>query len=516
MSSQRPKSTITIVGETPVNTTSEKTILLVGTMLSSGTATSNEIVSDLISDLEAETFFGKKSIIAAMYKRFREINKKTRVDILPLTEPIGDPSTASVEFSGTATASGTLEVQVASAKKGAVSLSIAKGETASQIATRLNTSLTSLLDALPMSSGVNTGKVTITGSQDGVELNDAFIGVYGTVAGITYTVTEFANGTATPTIDATIINAIPDDIRYKYVVLSKECMKTLFVTEFEQRFNVENQLIRGEVIQALDGTYANLNSAIDALNNRAESYLCSKIINFSNAKGVGIRELTTLAVIDFVAVSTLALTTDAPITSYIPVSAVNAKDSLGGQALASLSYANRIYPTLPPLLTNYGFTKAQVDELENSGGIVWQNNRSGLNLTTSEGVTTYKTNAIGVADNSFKYKNYIDQITEFEILFNERYYARFGTARLGGNQIRAQRGMVNQQLFEAFLDELYLESTNEPYILMRAGKEEEKFFKQNRTASLNYSTGKITWSASTPLVSQLRNAVGIITMTFNF
>lgn len=518
MNSARPKQTIQIVGETPSNSSSDHTILLVAPMLASGTATAGEVITNLTNASEVYALVGRKSLAGTMYTRVRKHNKFSRVDILPLAELTSGATkaTAAVAFSGTTTAAGQLKLTVVSASQCSITVDLAPGATASDTAASIASSVNALVADLPFAATSSTGTVTFTSTQNGTEFNGAYISVEGAVAGLTYTVTGWANGTGDPSITDDLINAIPKDIRYGSVVLPRSVTRTKFITEWRSRFNTDNLLVDGLVFQGIQGADESaLTSSVNALNNPVECLIVSKQVDFATRKGTGIRELLTFAVCDFVAVRGLRLTTDAPLTQYVPVNGTNLADAFGGPALATLSYANTVHTLLAPIPAGHSFLKDEVDRLERGGYIVIQNNRVGTQVTTAEGVTTYKFDNIGNADTSFKFINNIDASTEFRKLLVTRFYEQFGVARIGGSTIRPNRAMVNEALFAAFLDAVYLEASDEPFILTQAGEDRLNFFRANRTVTIDRSLGKISFLAKVPYVSQVRELIGVIGMEFD-
>lgn len=519
MASPRPKFTISVVGDTPDVTTAEQSVLLVGTMLASGSATAGQLLEDVQSVTEVETFVGKKSTLALAYRQFRRINTKSRVDILPLTEVTGAgtaSASATLAFAGTASSAGTYEVQVVSKYFASPTITVPNGATAAAVATLVQAALAELLTDLPVTVSVSSGTVTITATQKGVELNDAFIAVYGTVPGLTVTVNPFAGGTGTVTVTDAHVAAMSPTTQYKHVVLTKEIDRTKFVTAMNARFNTENIVLMGTVLQSLErATASDVLTALNALNNPGEVLLVSKIQNLTNAKGVCIRELGSVAAAQFAASDTLALTSGEPISHLVPVNAGNQNDAFGGPALASLPYFNRKYPYLFPMPTSYGFNMEETDDIEDAGGTVWQNNRSGLGLTTASVVTTYKTDAIGNEDTSFKFLNYISTISEFKKLASNMFYTRFGSSRLGGSTIIPRRAMVNENIIKAFWEEVYRTAGQDEYCLTRLGKEELDFFKLNLAVSIDYARGLVSTSGRIIPVTQLREATAVFSLAFN-
>jgi hypothetical protein len=333
---------------------------------------------------------------------------------------------------------------------------------------------------------------------------------------LTVTITKFSGGSGVPSITDTIVSGMSATTQYKHLVLSEDIDRTKFVIEANRRFNTQNVLLMGTVLQSLSkATATEVLTALGTLNNVGEVLLVSKIENLANAQGTSIRELGSVAASQFAASDTLALTIGVPVSHLVPVNAGNQNDAFGGPALASLPYFNRKYPYLFPMPASYGFTMAEVDSIEEAGGTVWQNNRSGLGLTTAGAVTTYKTDAGGNSDLSFKYLNYISTISEFKKLASALFYSRYSAARLGGSTIVSRRGMVNIDIMKAFWEEVYLTAGQDGYCLTRLGKEELDFFKQNLEVGIDFASGTVSTSGRVLPVTQLRNASAVFSLAFN-
>ena len=75
--------------------------------------------------------------------------------------------------------------------------------------------------------------------------------------------------------------------------------------------------------------------------------------------------------------------------------------------------------------------------------------------------------------------------------------------------------MANQVVIESFLDSLYQELSGEDFVLTQAGTTAVKFFKANRTVSLNLETGTVTINMKMPIVTQLRTIVATIQIAFS-
>ena len=106
-------------------------------------------------------------------------------------------SSATITFSGTATATGELNIVVGSKYYHNYILSVASGKTATELATAFK----ALVDAdtkAPFSASISGAVVTLTFANAGSIGNDTAIYYTGNVAGISVALTPFASGATNP------------------------------------------------------------------------------------------------------------------------------------------------------------------------------------------------------------------------------------------------------------------------------------------------------------------------------
>ncbi len=100
-----------------------------------------------------------------------------------------------------------------------------------------------------------------------------------------------------------------------------------------------------------------------------------------------------------------------------------------------------------------------------------------------------------------------------EFMFNN-LKARYSQSRLTEGDLQPGRNMANQASIEAFLDSLYIILSGDEWVLVQAGESALKFFKENRSVSLDLLTGTVTVNMQVPIVVGLR--VFVITMQIAF
>ncbi len=76
------------------------------------------------------------------------------------------------------------------------------------------------------------------------------------------------------------------------------------------------------------------------------------------------------------------------------------------------------------------------------------------------------------------------------------------------------RNMANKVIIEGELDRIYNMLSGPGFTLTQAGPEALRFFKANRTVTLNMEQGSVAVTASVPVVVQLRTLTGVLKLQF--
>jgi phage tail sheath gpL-like len=517
MGASFPNITSNIKSALTAKNAGERSILLVGCMIS-GTASSGQLKEGIISKKEFNDFFGAKSQIAkagrAMIDALSVSKIKPKISAIGLTDNAsGVASTGTIAFSGTATEAGTLTVYIDSIRNGKYELAVASGATASSIGANLETLITANTYS-PVTAVNTSGSVALTATNDGVQGNTIGLKIVGSVAGITATLTAMASGATNPVLTSLFDSVV--DQRYTSIVYPAE-WGTSTLTDFtEARFNVDNKIIDGIGITSKPDTYSNTNTAGDALNQKTLAYLGIPLIATSTHKGGAIFESPIVIASYFACLRELRLTEGANLSSI----ATNG-ETIGGSFYGSNPYHNTPFNLLPTIETGHDFTDAECVELENSGITLLRNNPSNTTIICNEAVTTYKTDALGQIDKTFKYINYVDTLTIVRDYVFQNLKADFAGTRLTTGQLIGGRSMVNREGFIAKMMGYYgalsgYKTGNNNYVLLRAGSEEANAFKQALEDSIVITLvdGKITAESIANIVSQVRQLIVNFTPTF--
>ena len=503
MTLSNPEITFNILSANEAVKNGPQQVLFVGQMLT-GSATAGELQTNIGNQNEWDTLFGKNSMLAGMIRAFRKINKVTRIDAIPLADASGDPAVSTIVFSGTATADGTLYVTVGSYKNHRYQLDVTTGDTAADVAAALAAAIQADTYC-PFSGASSTVTTTITAEHDGTEYNGETVRVQGTVAGITFTVNAFASGATNPTL--TNIFDVVADTRYQTVVWPKSYAVANVTTSFlEDRFNANNIILDGIALQTMVDSYADHITALNALNQKSLVPVVVPEVTDTYWKGNAIQEFGYVLASQAAALRSLRLTEGANITNIVTVAA-SPLDVEGGPALGALPYFNTPVANLQPIEAGKNWSAIQAEGIITAGGSVIGNNRTNTNVVLGEMVTTYKTDAAGNSDPTFKFLNNVDVATIVREYFFNNLKDEFAQARLTEGDLIPGRSIHNDRSISAFMDQLYSDLASTDYVLVQKGEAARKFFKENKTVTLDLATGKVTINMQVPIVTQLREIV---------
>ncbi len=284
MPEAQPRVTANILSARTPQTPDERSILIVGQKTSSGSATSGELKEGLINIAEFNSYFGRTSHLAmggrSLINALAISRKRPKISAIGLSDNgSGVAATGKIIFAGTATEAGSLLVEINSGKTGAYTLTVASGDTAATLGTALAALLAADLDAVVTGSN-STGVVSLTAVNKGTVGNSIGLRVSGTVAGLTYTINEMANGATDPSL-TTLFDAIASK-RYTSIIYPGSWTLSTLYDLTEGRFNVDNKIMDGAGFVSKIDTYANHNTALDALNKRTLNYHPNKLVTLTS------------------------------------------------------------------------------------------------------------------------------------------------------------------------------------------------------------------------------------------
>lgn len=249
--------------------TQERKLLVLGQRLTTGTV-AEAIPKRVLNGDQADNFFGRGSMLAAMCRAAKAVNESTDLWAVALDDNgAGNAAGGTITFGGTVTAAGTLNLYIAGTR---VQIAVAAAQAASVSATALVAAITAKTD-LPVTAavnGVDNTQVDITARHAGLSGNDIDLRVnYFTgealPAGLTVTIVAMSGGTANPDV-ADALAAIGDDQYYSIITpWTDDANLDALEAELEARWGPMQQRT-GHAFGALVDTHSNLATAGAARN----------------------------------------------------------------------------------------------------------------------------------------------------------------------------------------------------------------------------------------------------------
>lgn len=490
---------------------SEQRMLLIGQMIEDGTATEKTLIQDIPNDNSWETLFGKKSILAGMVRQARELCKlcqyQVRIDAIPLNDAgSAQASTGKIAFSGTATATGTFEIVVGSEYNHKYSIDIVKDDSAENIGTKLKDLITADEKA-PFEASAEAGTVTLTFKNKGTVGNDTTIYCKGIVAGITVTLTKFSGGATDPEVNEEVLNLI-SGARYQEIVMPVEYGLDKITAMLDSRFNTNNKILDGALYVNKSDTLANHKSTLKPLNCAHLNYQCDKLVDKTDYKGSSIPEFSYIKSVYNATLKALRVSDGSQLSNVLI--GQYPTDLMGGVHNNSLPFFNTSCPLLNAINpTNHWSSDAsnnEIQEINEAGGSVWDNNSEDNGLVMGEQLSTYKTDLAGNEDITWKFMNYRDTGSAVREYRFKNFKKDFAQSRMNDD--------TEKEIRNAFL-RYYKTLASDDYRLLRSGKESYKFYNENLKVSLDFASGTVTVICQDPYVTQLREVNGFFKATFN-
>lgn len=474
----------------------DERILIIGNLLAGGSATSGDLQQNILTENQANALFGENSIAATMFRVAREVNPTTQIDMIGLADNgAAVDATGSVAFTGTATASGTITVRVGDYKDNKYDIVVASGDTATVVGDKLEAAITA--DTKALVTGANTtGTVSFTAVNGGTEGNEYPITIEGSVAGITQVITAMTGGAGDP--DTTDVLDVIGEQRYQ-TIITPNYARSDVVSVLEDRWNVQNAIQDGVLVNFKSDTFANALSTVQALD--------TQVLYLGFNKSLALKSPSFVVAAYIGAVRALRLTEGADLSDVVDGS-TGLSDVIGGVNLASLPYFNTPLDSdrFAPMAVNTNFTAIEVGQLNDNGGSVLVNNTSNTQVLMAAAVTPYKTNANGVENDTWQFLNAVDTTSKVAEYFFNGLKSRFAQHRLTDGNLRQGRKTTNAVQIKAYTVSLYKDMVE--LDLVRDAEALDFFIANLNVEIINLRTGEIRITAAVPIVTQAR--------TFNF
>lgn len=477
-------------------------VLICGQIGSTGSAVSGTPIQEVqdLTATEINTYFGSNSDMTNRINRFLSIaGGWVSFWAVGLASGVSSVAATFVQaITGTATAAGTMKIIYGDELLYTVQVAVTIGDTYLTVANNILAAFNALV-GVPMTGVDNSGTITYTATDTGTLGNKYGIRVSNVPAGLTVASGQFSGGSVDPTL--TNIFASCANKRFQTILWPWHTSYTALTTFLTPRNVINNALLQGEGFIGYDDTETNIHTALNGVtpvNNQ-------NLLFFGNKQATSVSAIMTppdWRTAEIAAIEALRMTSGVPIGQYVTVSAP--LDTVGGSGLASLNYA--MTPLADTSITdpNLLFSSTEQASALADGFTVIGVNESASSMVLAETVSTYKYNAKGQPDVSFKYLNYIRTgYMCLDIFFNtlKSDYAQF---RLTPGDLVAGRAMTNIAQITGEFQRIYKLLSGPDYCLTAAGKTAEQFFSDNLTITANYATGVVTTSGQMTIVTQIR------------
>ncbi len=504
-----PKVTFNIIpGQEEISNAPQK-VLIIGQKVAAGTATSGDLQQNIQNNSEENTLFGENSMISAMIRGFKLINDITRIDAISLDDNgSAVDATGTVAFTGTATESGTLEVLIGSERNQTFELGIQSGDTATVIGALLETVVGADTKS-PVGAANVTGTVTLTAVNGGTVGNIIGLRVKGAVAGISVVVTGMASGATDPVLTS-VFDVIGNE-RYQTIVAPFQYGTSFFTDFLDPRFNPTNRVLDGVGIMTSTDTLSNLLTTGNAENSQSLVIAANRIVDKTGYRGSASFELDHVFSSYFAAIRSKRLTEGANVANLV-ISNVGSVNSFGGSQNASLPYFNTIVSPLALIDLEEEWSPQELDQLKAAGIATFDNNIARLNIILGEAVTTRKKDAAGNDELTFRFLNSVDTSSVIREFYFNNNRARFSQTVLTDGDIVPNANIANESVIRAFQISLYDSVAG---LLAQSGEDALNFFKQNLSIELDILNGLVTINMQVPIVGQLREIAGNISIVFS-
>jgi phage tail sheath gpL-like len=453
--------------------------LIIGQITSAGIATPNvPIICGGTGD--AKNQGGANSMLANMVAAYRLNDSFGEVWMLPLADAGGaTAATGSIAFTSPPTAAGTLSLYIAG---NVVSVPVTASQTTSSIATAVAAAIAAI-PQMPVTAVASTNTVNLTAVNKGLCGNEIDIrfNYYGTAngevlpAGVAYTITAMSGGATNPTLTTALGNLgnmTFDFIACPYTDATSLNAVQQLLNDQTGRWSWTQQLY-GHAFYAYAATFANQTTLGLSRNNQHET-----ILGFYGS----------------------------PTPSWLWASALcgQAAVSVRADPGVPLQYLPLQGVLAPPVSSQ--FLPSQRETLLYDGISTFTVEQDGT-VQTENVITTYQTNAQGVADNS-----YLEVETMFQLMLEIRTLqamltSKYARAKLADNGSKPAAGsnLVTPNTIRADIVALYQERTDAGFTQNSAAFEAALVVQKNQ---VNPNRVDILWPG-TP-VNQMRTFATLV------
>ena len=507
-----PNVSISLLPAAVVSAFGNRRNLVVG-LQAGGSAAGGALVRDvhLLSTTEIATQFGTGDLYYRIQLWKAANGSYSPLDVLPISAGAGSASSAgTIQAAGTATESSSIVVEAIDGNLFKKTISISSGLTANDAATAINAAFsTSSNPRFAFTPSVATDTVTFTSKDTSTFADNAGIRVTGSVAGLTFTVTNFTGGNNGTITTTGILDQI-SGIRYTGISLAKhlpEAFRTEVITLLGTRFNAANTIMDGVAFMGSNDTKTNNDTLVSTLN--SQSFVIMGNNTVSNEPVI--LQPADWSSAYFMGVRSRRLATGSPISDFV-IATNGPLDAFGGPHTASLPYFNTpLAQTQVTQATNL-YSGNDMSELEEDGFTSFGVNASGNSMIMNDVVTTWTTDSAGNVNDSFHYLNYVDTGSVCREIFFNILKSTYAQSRLTEGDLIPGYSMANQESIQARLLRIY--KTLSGISLTQAGPEAEANFSQNTTVTISLSTRSVSISGPLTIVTQAGSFTYALQLSF--
>lgn len=506
-----PRTTLNLIGaDQTLGLGANRAVIFA--QIGSGTASAGLTTEVPRTAAEINTRFGATSMAAFLCRQFRRINPQSVLDVVGFADHgSGVGAYGTIVWSGTATAAGRLYVTVGSRSQHRYPIDVSIDDTAADIATALQALAAADTVAPTVASIVTSTTSKFTAASKGTWANGLPLIVEGSVAGITYTLTGFANGATDPTL-TTAFDPLANT-RHLHILWPSTWDRTGLKTWIDARFNVDNDIKDGRVIiwdpNASDDL-DDLKAASLALNSASVVLLTNRPNATASWKGPHLPEAPDLLATNFCAARARRYETGVSVSDIVANN--ESLDQFGGVELCALPYFNTPFLGVGMPLPGTGFTQDDQRDLEEYGITVVGVNDSTTSVLAGAVVTTWQYDVAGNDDSSWKYLEWIDTHSAIREILVNNLRKRFAQYRLSFGDEVAGRAIVTPAMMRAYLMELCLGMMDQCLIVK--SQESRQYIQDNMVVSFDLQLRQAQITLKVPMVSQLANIIGTVQYTF--
>jgi phage tail sheath gpL-like len=477
-------------------TLAQEKLLFICQKTAAGTAVEGELYTQLETDLDYEDLAGKDSIGAAMIraaqKKVENSERKPQFDAIFFDDAGGSVAAIGniifVNDPTSATADRTIYVTVG--------------------------------DEDPHEYKFNTaGDVAFTAKNKGEEGNKLTLQVKGYVPGITISITQPTGGSGTPDISG--VSTTIQNLRYQTVTMPETYDFDSFADFLDTRWppSPTGIIKDGALIVCLTDTLANLKTSTDAANQKVVGLFPNKPASLDPSghsdlviKGAAHPQMNYVIAAKIAAIRALRLTSDADITEYTNA-VLTSRDNTGGIHISTLPYHNIPLTDVPLADQRNVWTEEETLELLDAGYAIFGNNVENTAVLIGDVVTRYEKNDEGKDDPSYKYLNYLDQASIVREYFTVNLKSTYKNYRLTSGVVVPDENMADQGEIKAECIKLYGDLADIG-VMVKGQAAKQLFIDSLVIIEFNEALGKVTLKFKNPIVTQVREIVGDIQLTF--